>query len=300
MAENQYMMFPSMPGYNATNIPGLTPMGPQTAAATGGGTNIGYDPKKTGQRPVSTDIAGGQYSAVSPLDPAFTKAYSGWLGSEIGKGVSPYPGGLTAPNNQILQMLTAMFEPGGSLASMIKTGEPISALPEWKAMVDASGQNVQRNLAQLREQFAAGGNLMGTPYGDATQNYMAQTTKDQNAMLIQAQTQALEQAMGRKLSADEFMGQFGQYLQGLDQASINRMYQEYIRTSPEYNPLINAMAQFATTYPPTVQKEQGGGILGGILGNLGPILNASSMIPGIGMAANTLGKLGDLAGKVRV
>lgn len=46
-----------------------------------------------------------------------------------------------------------------------------------------------------------------------------------------------------------------QYNTQLDQ--INRLYQEWMRTQPMYNPLLSTMFQGATTYPPQLAREPG-------------------------------------------
>lgn len=277
---NQYGSYPGMPNYNSSNMPGIAPVAPSYS----GNSGLGYTAPGKGARQNSPSAPNinSQYYTVSPLDPKFTAAFTNYLGSEVGKGASPYPGVLSASYNPLLMQGAQSFAPGGTMSDLLTTGSPVTQLPAWQAAVDASQSNIQRNLAQLKEQFSVGGGLVGSPYGDAVQNYLAQTGKDQNAMLLQSQAAALESAMGRKLNANEFQAQFGQYLQGLDQATIDRMYQEYIRTSPEYNPLMNAMYGLATTFPPTMKKESGQGILGQIL----------SHVPGAAAAGITAGQKG--------
>ena len=221
----------------------------------------------------SLKTSSGQYNVGTPQDPQLTSNLFNWLNSQIGQGASAYPGTLTAQNNPLIQMLMQSFgQKGGPLNSMINTGDPIDQTPAWEAMVKSMQIPIEQNEAQLREQASVGGNLVGSTLGTSMSNYLAQVTTSENAQLIQAQTQALEQAQGRKLSSNEFMGQFGQYLQGLDQSSIDRMYQEYIRTSPDYSPLLQNEQAAAAQYPPYLKTESG---MQQFLGSLGGI---SSMI----------------------
>lgn len=63
------------------------------------------------------------------------------------------------------------------------------------------------------------------------------------------------------------MASLGQQYQGLDQAAINRQYQEYLRTSPEYSPLLPNYAAAANTFPGVYNQQFGTGI-GGMLGQI--------------------------------
>jgi hypothetical protein len=283
----------SQSGANAgTNIPGIVPSQSSPLPATGG--NPGGQPN-TPYAPAANN----GYYVGNPQDPGLTYSLFNWLQSQVGKGVTPFnlssllpsggttaPGQLTAPNNGLIQQLMSGFMgngPDSSLGSMVRTGNPIDQTQAWQAMVDSMSQNTARNQANLKEQFNVGGGLVGSPYGDAMQNYMAQTSKDQNAMLLSAQTQSMENAQNRELQAGGMAEQFGQYMQGLDQSSIDRLLQEFTRDSPQNNPLLQYMFGGATTYPPYLSKTSGGGALGGILGGIGGILGAGGS-SGIGAA----------------
>ena len=288
MGGNQWMDFASLPNMtpqtsgaipspNAANSPtmpssggqpGLAPVAPSTGVPAG-------TPQKGVTAPSTTKTGTGQYAVGQPQDPQLTNNLFSWLNSQIGQGASAYPGTLTAQNNPLIQMLMQSFgQKGGPLNSMINTGDPIDQTPAWEAMVQSMQNPIQQNEAQLREQASVGGDLVGSTLGTSMSNYLAQVTTSENAQLIQAQTQALEQAQGRKLSSNEFMGQFGQYLQGLDQSSIDRMYQEYIRTSPDYSPLLQNEQAAAAQYPPYLKTETGMQQFLGSLGGIGSILSA--------------------------
>ena len=225
--------------------------------------------------------ANSQYYAGSTLDPNFTKDFFGWLQGQIGQGATPFnlsavmpsdgsvtaPGTLTAPNNALIQSLMKSFQTG-PMADMLATGSPIDQTPAWQAMVDSMQRTIGENRANLKESFNAGGSLVGSPYGSAATDFESQTAKDLNAQLLGASTTAMEAAKSRQLQATGMEEGFGQYLQGLDQASIDRLLQEFIRTRPEYSPLLNSMYGAATTFPPYLQKTQGGGLAGGMAGGM--------------------------------
>jgi hypothetical protein len=144
-----------------------------------------------------------------------------------------------------------------SLTQMANTGDPISALPEWQAMVKAMGQNTAQNQANLKEQFAFSGDLQSSPFGTAMSNYMQQTNLDQNALLGQLDTTAMENAMQRELTAS----------QGLTGMAAN-----------ETQFLDQLFSSGALASPNLFKKSQSS-----VLGGIGSLLSGlSSAIPGIG------------------
>lgn len=267
----------------------------------------------------STDWAnkdiGDQYFLQQSMYPGLSDKYAGWLQSMIGKGATPFnlqtqtpfggmtqPGQLSAGANPLLQQLMNFFQHGQSggmpgantLATIANKG--IDALPEWQKMIDAQQQNIGQNQANLREQFASMGGLAGSPFGNAMSNYEQQTTKDQNALLGLLQQQNILQG---QLPAAQFLMQgaqgMGQYGQQLDQQSIDRMYNEFIRTRPEYSPLLQQLFGLSTTFQPALQKTSGGGILQGLLpGLMGA--GAAGLGAGLGGAGASEIALAALAG----
>lgn len=265
---NQYGSYPNIPGVvpPATSGAGSAPLsglqyytqGPPGPAYQAGNAN---------------EIAQGYYTTPT-YDPMFTGQFYNYLTQQLGQGTTPFnlssqlptsgqatqPGQLTAPMNDLMQQLMQFYSggqsniPGASqMTQMAQTGNPIDQTPAWQAMIEAQGRNTEQNAANLREQFAFGGNLKSSPFGNAMTDYYSQTAKDQNALLGQMTAQAGESAQGRELQAQNniFSGAqgFGSELQGLDQNSINAMYQEFIRTQPEYNPMMQMMAGGATASP---------------------------------------------------
>jgi hypothetical protein len=140
------------------------------------------------------------------------------------------------------------------------TSDPLSyVLPMWQSEVSAMNQPIQQQLANIKEQFGQQGALGSSEMAQALANYGSQTALQEQNLLGQLTMQALPQQQA-----------FGQQLQGLDQQAIQNMYQEFIRTQPQYNPLLSMENQLALSYPPIYGKQgfaaSFGGALGGSLG----------------------------------
>jgi hypothetical protein len=299
---NQYMNYPTMPGA------GYNPPNPYGSGSTD------FNPYQVPPQnsPVNTSSQGmfptGHVRTEKPIDPGLTSEFFNYLQSQIGQGVSPFnlstmlpdgtqtqKGQLTAGANPILQQLMQLFSGGGPSGAGLQQLQNIAtngidATPEWQKMIRAQQQNIQQNEANLKEQFAGMGNLAGSPFGTAMSNYAQQTTLDENSLLGQLQQQNILQG---QIPAGEFLqnlslqqtqmkDQFGQYMQGLDQSAITNQLNEFIRTSPQYNPLLSMMFGGSTTFAPLVPSQSsGGGILGGLLPGL-----MSGAGAGIGAAAD--------------
>ena len=291
MGSNQYGSFPTLQmgtnGMAGGNTPGTPSSVQMPTAVTSNPSAMG----KNGARANSpmAPSANSQYYAGGTLDPALTQQLFSFLQGQIGQGVPAFnwssilpssggataPGQLTAPQNQLLQSLMSSFsQPGGAMNKMTQTGDPTAVGPAWEAMKSAEQQNIQQNQAQLREGMNLSGNLAGSPMGTAMSNYEQQTTKDQNANLTQAQMASQESAKGRMLTASQMQEGLSKYIQGLDQSSIDRLYQEFQRVSPQNNPLLQQQMQAATTMPQYLQKKSGGSGLQSLLGALGPMAGA--------------------------
>lgn len=258
---------------NAATLPsGVTP------TPAGGSTPVNTPANIT---PVATEL-GKDFLAVSPLSPELTSQFFGWLQSVIGKGATPYSGQLSADKNALLQQIVSMLSGGSStipgadaLKQFTESGLPIDVMPAWDAMKAAAQRSIDQGAARLQGQFAFTGNLAGSPFGTAMSDYQSQTAKDLNAQLEMMMANALENARGRQLSASQFTtgmaSDVSKYTQGLDQSALDRMYAEFMRTQPEYNPLLSTLYGASTTFPPTLHPQQGLGILGALLGNAGNI-----------------------------
>jgi len=262
----------------------------------------------------SAPSANSQYYAGGTLDPNLTKQVFGWLSSQVGQGVPAFdwssilsssgkataPGQLSAPQNQLLQsLMQAIQSPNNPLNKIANTGNPTDVGPAWEAMKSAEQQNIQKNQAQLKEGMNLSGNLAGSPMGTAMSDYETQVTKDQNAQLTQAEQAAQEAAAGRQLTAgatqEQIQAGLSQYIQGLDQASIDRLYQEFQRISPQNNPLIGSQMKAATTMPQYLEKKQGTG-LQQILGALGCGIGNMDFTGSSSIGENAINFLGGLGG----
>jgi len=298
------------------NLPSLPQSGVQAAASqpwfpTPGTVSPGQDYFHVDYpgSPFSWKLPGG-YRASSTLDPNLTGNLFDYIDSMIGKGATPFnlqsimpstggvtdPGQLTAGLTPLLAALQNFYEGGGSsgipgldtLQQISQSGLPV--LPQWKAMTDAMQRSIDEGAAGLKGQFAFSGALAGSPFGTAMTDYQTQAAKDKEALLVPLEQQSFAQ---QQAAASELRGgatELGKFMQGLDQASIDRLLQEYIRTRPEYSPLLNMQYGAATTFPQLYKGTSGLGGLGGLLQSLGPLL---SFIPGIGpflgIAAGVLG-----------
>jgi hypothetical protein len=194
---NQWMSYPALPNFN----PG----------GQGNSVQQQYtlaDPLVGGKHKL-----GGGMTAEPTMDPLFTNNFYGMLRSMMSGGGGDL-------QNQLLSFLGGHGSniPGSSqLTSMANTGNPISALPEWQKMVEAQQRGIGQGAANLKEQFAFMGDLASSPMGSAMGDYYAQTAKDQNALLGQMDTQSMEAAMQRMLSADtSIAGMAGAETQFLD------------------------------------------------------------------------------------
>ena len=288
--QNQYMTFPAMTTMPNTGgpldgggSPGGSPFFPMGTPSAPGIVS----PSGPGQ-PVDPATAGGigskgnlgRAGVTTPtVDPTFTKTFADWLQSMLGKGATPFdlsavlpstgqataPGTLTAPENPILQSLQKFFQTG--------EGGPLpGVLPMWQSAMKAMQIPIEQQLANIKEQFGARGTLGSSEMAQALETFGSQTAADQEALLGQLTLQALPG-----------MEQFGAGLQSMDQASIDRLVQEFMRTRPEYSPLLSPEFGFATTYPPVAGK--GGGFMSAFSQSLGQglgdfVTGHTGMIPG--------------------
>lgn len=239
---------------------------PTMATPGAGSYNVPPSGPYAAQTPSIQGTQGGYYTGTT-YDPSLTGSLFGYLGGQVGQGLPTYPGQLTAAPNQLYGQLGNLLTGGQSnlpygqqMLQMAQTGNPTDVGPAWEAMKAAEQQNIQQNLAQLKEQFAAGGNLVGTPYGSSVSDYESQTTLGQNAILTQAQQQAAEAAAGRQLSAQQMLTgadlSLGGQLQNISQMGATNAYNEWLRTQPQYNPLLGQAYGAATTFPSYLNPQQ--------------------------------------------
>lgn len=271
---NQYFAWnsatASTPGNTSATAtpPGIVP--PATPLpATGGPTqNAPWPATGMGGPPGMEHKLSGGNLALPTFDPAFTSQFYAWLQQMLGKGASPFnlsavlpstgeataPGTLTAPLNPIDKSLQEFYQTG-------KGGPMAGVLPMWESAIKAMhapGGPLEQEEAQLRGQFAFGGNLASSPFAQAMTQHGERTALNEEALLGQLTMQALPQ-----------MQSFGGELQAQDQASINNMLAEFIRTRPEYSPLLNMLFGGATSSPGVMGQKTGIGAAGGLLSGAG-------------------------------
>jgi hypothetical protein len=295
--------------------------GASGAPGTGSSTPISYGGQPTSGSGYNGATLGGSnalkggYYAEPSWDPGLTNAYSSFLQGQVGQGLPQFngtvnlptggttaPGQLSAPLTPQQQQLMAYFQsqlknPQGlnNLQQMSNTGDPTDVGPAWQAMLKAQQQNISKNAAGIKEQFAFDGSLGGTSFGQSMGDFYSQTAADQNSLLAQMQMQSSEAAAGRKLSAtDTLYGSlpagvsgaeaFNQYAQWLNQNSINAYYNQFQTDLPQNNPLNQEMYGAAYSSPNMYNPGKGGGALGGLGGLLGSIGgDLTSIFAGIGL-----------------
>lgn len=282
MGQNQHMNFPTMAatggpldmptsGGNAGapgTVPGTPPYTPP------GSTGV-FDPAAAG---VGARLPGQMYQGRT-IDPSFTSALDQWLRSQMGKGATPFdlsailpstgdvtkPGTLTAPENPILKSLMEFYTKG--------TGGPMAGvLPMWTSAMKSMEIPIQKQLANIKEQFGARGALGSSEMAQAMETYGAQTAADQEALLGQMTLQALPG-----------MEQAGMDAQAIDQGAIDRLLQEFTRTRPEYSPLLGEEFGFGTLFPPMYSNKKGA-FGEAFMGSLGTALGSglgSTITPGV-------------------
>ena len=234
---------PASPAAAATP-PGIVPSSGPGAGTPTGYTNPGFslnNPLIGGKH----DLGGGMRTEPT-LDPNFTSQLFQWLQSQMGKGATPFnlsaimpstgeataPGTLTAPDNPILKSLMEFYTKG--------TGGPLpGVLPMWESEMKSMEIPIQKQLANIKEQFGARGALGSSEMAQAMETYGAQTAADQEKLLGELTLQALPG-----------MESAGIDQQVIDQGSIDRLLREFERTRPEYSPLLPGMEQMSTTFSP--------------------------------------------------
>lgn len=270
MGSNQYGSYPSLsPGIVPTqpSLPGSS----QTSIAQNNGAPLNYIVGAPGS---ANEIPGTNSKHLEPTyDPAFTQQFYNMLTQQLGQGLPGFnlstalpgggntePGQLNAPLNSTLQDIQKFLAGGqtnipgaNQLTQMSQTGNPIDQTPAWQAMIAAEQQNTDMNAANLREQFAFGGNLKSSPFGSAMQQFYNQNALNQNAQLTQATATAQENAMNRQLQAgQDIQGeaqQFGTGLQNNNQQAIQNMLNEFHYMLPQNNPMNQMFQQSALSSP---------------------------------------------------
>src|SRR5271170_223315 len=273
-SSNQYGSYPSLPNFNPsssgnTGAPGttdnsgfITGINPSTGtynnASPTGSPNLFYSSTPGGQNVLGTNT----YTAPT-YDPSFTSSFYQQLSSLLGG-----QGGSGGLQSQLLSFLgggPSNIPGSGQLSAIAQTGDPINVLPEWQQMIAAQQQNIQQNEANLKKQFAFGGDLQSSPFATGISNYLQQTTADQNSLLGQLSTQASQQAVQNSLTASsDLTGLAGSESQFIEQL----------------------LSSGSTSSPGVINKASNSNLLGGI----------GSILGGLGTAAGEIGSAIGAAG----
>lgn len=285
---NQFMS--SMPSMPASNAPGVVPPSGSTVPSSDYPANYGLN------------YLGHGFFSEQPISPQLQNNFGNFLMQRLGKGATPFDlsallpssgqatgqGQMSAPLTQLLTQLQGLFSGqlnpsqagpmGGAFGTLSNVAQHgISAVPTWQTMVDAMQRQIGQGANNLREQFASMGALAGSPFGTAMSDYQTQSNKDLNSQLAQMQYQGIQDQLAAASGLTSSGNELGQFIQGLDQASIDRLYNEFLRTQPEYNPLLGMTAGLATTFQPILTKNYG--------------MGAGAALQGIGSIAQGIGSI---------
>ncbi len=269
------------------------------------------------QMPISPGLTGQLAQLLSSMVGKGATPYSGQAYTPS-TGAFTQPGQLSANITPELWNLAQYFQQmgmdpskwiqpqgGDTLSQMEKTGMPISTTDQWAQMQSAMDRIYKQGAANVAEGFAGAGTMYSSPYGAASTDYELQAAKEKASTMAGLTTQSMEQARGRQMQALDIeksyygmnqqqqqyflsaANQIQQLFQGMDQASIDRTLTEFIRTQPEYGPLLQYIYGLSTTFPAALPTKAGltpgaaaigsaGGILQGISGLIGAIKGPSS------------------------
>ncbi len=290
---NQFFsQLPSFPNGNNASGGNVNPWqaviqnNPGTA---GGGNAVAPGGQFGGNWSQVLPYAGGDYSQVTgshglffgnPLYPQLSYDFRNFLASQMGQGATPYPGQVNAPLNPLMQAIQQFYQTGGQQGGvpgmdiLQQIAQSYTGIPEAQAVGAAMDRNIAEGRANLKEQFNFAGNLASSPFGTAATDYETQAALQKNALIAQMSEQALPYRTG---AAQALMGggqDVGQYLQGLSQEDIGRLYQEFLRTRPEYSPLLNMEYGLATTFPPFLNATYGTGAAGAALSSAPSLISS--------------------------
>lgn len=224
------------------------------------------------------------------------------FGTAFGTSMTDYWNQVGLNQNSLLGQMT--FQSQSDAANrMLSAGTTLGGYGS-NALSQLSSQGFQSNMAQNQAQLQAALAMMGygagaagqianisagatnqlnqNAFGAGTQMYGAET----QSALAEAQRQMQLQSLGLGTASTLDQGwmqnlmlgnQLGTSQYGIDQQQIQNQYQEFLRTQPQYNPLLSMMYSGATGYPelsyPSYQPGQLGGLLGGagqFMGGLPP------------------------------
>jgi len=335
-ASNQYGPTAGLPAsYGQTNnLLGVSGpgQGNQNPAAAGSQSGSGYIPgvnvpnyggsppntvPSTANTAVNYAKGPGGTGFEDPTSPQLQGNWSNWLNGQVGQGLPAFnlptnlptggqtqAGAVNAPLDQTLQDLMGYFQTGKSsdpgLTALGQLAQGTSAIPQWQADIKAMQPQIAQNQANLKEQFASTGALGSSEYGAAESNFAQGTASSQNALLAQIQQQNQQTQLSAASGLAGLQSQLGQYLQGLDQQSIQNMMQEYMTTLPQNSPILQYLYGQSNSYAPIFNRQTGASTAQniasglGIAGAAGGALSAAGAGAGGGSAAAIVAALAAL------
>ncbi len=168
---------------------------------------------------------------------------------------------LTAASQQAQEAARArqLGAAGTMSGQQLGAAQNLGALQQQAGLFGAGQQNATSQYLQ---------NLMAQGANQLSQNQLGGAGLASNIVGQSQQTpyNIYGNLLGMQQGNLANMANLGQQYQGLDQAAINRQYQEYLRTRPEYNPLLQQMFAGATTFPGVYSQQFGSGALPGLIG----------------------------------
>lgn len=138
------------------------------------------------------------------------------------------------------------------LANLTAGLQESAANRKVQSAADLAGVSANTGVANAQIQTGAGGQMAGITQ-QQIQNQLASSQ-----FLAGLQPQAASTLMSAA-------GTLASALQSMDQTSVQATLQEFIRTRPEYGPLMNMIFGLATTFPPTAGKTGTTGIVGQLI-----------------------------------
>lgn len=262
---NQWGSFPSMTSSPSTggSLDMTTTSTPQTPPGivppSGGAPPMPApgtpNPGASVNTPGGRHNLGSGFSTSPTIDPQFTSQFMAWLQSQLGQGAAPFdlsaimpssgqvtaPGTLTAPENALMQSLNQFYTTG--------TGGPLpGVLPMWTSEMKSMQIPIEQQMANIKEQFGARGALGSSEMASAMGTFGEQTALQQESLLGELTLQALPGMQSEAAATQQ-----------LDQSSIDNLLKEFIRTSPDYSPLLGMEMGAATTFPPIFGGSPGFG-----------------------------------------
>lgn len=229
--------------------------------------------------------------------------------SSFGKGMSDFYEQTTRDQNAMLGQMTLQSQEAARNRELAAASGLASG--SYGGVSQLSSQAFQSTMTRMNQQFQAASQMYGTQ--EAARQTAAQTLASlgaQGAMallsgsiagaenLFGAETQAVFTEIARQLQlqgmTSQMPGELSQLWQqnlqtgaglggmqyGLQQDQIDRMYQEYLRTAPEYSPFLPMLYSAATGYPPYYFQQYQPSTFESILSSLSGAMQAGGQIAG--------------------